>query len=350
LTRVTNPTSRALILSDIHRDLDAITRSTPKPGDGDVLIAVRAAGICHSDEHYRAGRSASLKPPRILGHEIAGEIIAVGAGVAASRVGERVCVHYVVSCGTCNACKRDREQFCERYAMIGVHRDGGYAEHVVVPAVNAMTLPPTVSFADGAVLMCAGATALHALHRGRFAAGQSVAVIGAGGIGMFGVRLAKALGASTVIAVDRDATKLSAAEAAGARSVDATANDVAPRIHALNGGAGVDVALDCVGLAETTQLALAALGVHGRAVVVGLAGAPVSIHTYQSLLAAETELMGSNDHLHSEIEELLALAANGRLSLGDGALREVPLEAAAVNAALADLRAYRSPVRTVITP
>jgi 2-desacetyl-2-hydroxyethyl bacteriochlorophyllide A dehydrogenase len=342
--------SRALVLSAINHDLRAITRSRPEPGEGDVLIAVRAAGICHSDEHYRAGRSASLRTPRILGHEAAGEIIAVGADVPASRIGERVCVHYVVSCGRCGACTRDREQFCEQYEMVGVHRDGGYADHLVVPSVNAMTLPARVSFAEGAVLMCAGATALHALHRGRFRVGESVAIIGAGGIGMFGVRLAKALGAATVIAVDRDSAKLAAAERAGAVAIDGGAADVVDRIRGATRAAGVDVALDCVGLGETTQLALAALGVHGRAVVVGLAGAPVAIHTYQSLLAQETELMGSNDHLRSEIEELLALAASGRLSLGDGALREVPLDAAAVNAALADLRAYRSPVRTVITP
>jgi 2-desacetyl-2-hydroxyethyl bacteriochlorophyllide A dehydrogenase len=344
------PISRALVLSAIDRDLESITRARPEPGEGDVLIAVRAAGICHSDEHYRAGRSATLRPPRVLGHEVAGEIIAVGAGVPASRIGERVCVHYVVSCGRCDACKRNREMFCERYAMIGVHRDGGYAEHTVVPAVNALPLPPNVGFAEGAVLMCAGATALHALHRGRFAAGQSVAVIGAGGIGMFGVKLAKALGASTVVAVDRDATKLAAAERAGALAIDGNSADAAERIRAATRRAGADVALDCVGFDETTQLALASLGVHGRAVVVGLAGAPVSIHTYQSLLAQENELMGSNDHTRAEIEELLALAAAGRLALGDGAVREVPLELGAVNAALADLRAYRSPVRTVITP
>jgi 2-desacetyl-2-hydroxyethyl bacteriochlorophyllide A dehydrogenase len=342
-------TSRALVLSAINQDLDAITRPRATPGDGDVLIAVRAAGICHSDEHYRAGRSASLRTPRVLGHEVAGEIVAVGAGVPASRVGERVCVHYVVSCGECDACRRDREMFCERYAMIGVHRDGGYAEEIVVPDVNAMPLPPNVSFAEGAVLMCAGATALHALHRGRFAAGESVAIIGAGGIGMFGVKLAKALGASTVVAVDRDPAKLAAAERAGAIAIDANGAGASDRIRKATNG-GVDIALDCVGLAETTQLSLAALGKRGRAVVVGLAGAPVSIHTYQSLLAQENELMGSNDHTRGEIEELLALASSGRLSLGEGALREVPLEAAAVNSALADLRAYRSPVRTVITP
>lgn len=342
-------TSRALVLTAVGTDLSAVERPRPEPVAGDVLIAVRAAGVCHSDEHYRAGQSPTLRPPRVLGHEVAGEIIAVGTGVPLARIGERVCVHYVVSCGACAACARGREQFCERYAMIGVHRDGGYAEHIVVPAVNAVSLPASVAFAEGAVLMCAGATALHALHRGRLAAGESVAVVGVGGIGMFGVRLAQALGARAVVAVDRDPAKLATAATYGALTVDANTTDAAAQIRALTDG-GADVSLDCVGLPDTTQLALSALGVHGRAVVVGLASKPVEIHTYKTLLAAESELMGSNDHLLSEVVELLDLAARGAIALERGAIREIPLEARAVNAALADLRAYRSPMRTVIVP
>lgn len=352
MTAATHTTgaSRALLLTKVGDELHAIERPTPDLGASEVLIAVRAAGICHSDEHYRAGRSASLRTPRVLGHEVAGDIVAVGADVDARRLGERVCVHYVISCGHCDACARGREQFCERYAMVGVHRDGGYAARIVVPAVNAVRLPDRVDYATGAVLMCAGATALHALRRGRFAAGERVAVVGAGGIGMFGVRLALALGASDVIAIDPDTAKLAAAEQYGAKGVDASAPDAVARVRALTGGHGADVALDCVGLAETTQCALDVLGVRGRAVVVGLAGAPVAIHTYTALLARENELLGSNDHTRGEIEELLALAADGRLDFAPGALRTVPLDASAVNDALADLRAYRSPVRTVITP
>jgi propanol-preferring alcohol dehydrogenase len=339
---------RALVLNEFGGALEMSERPAVAPGPHEVVIAVRAAGICHSDEHYRSGRSAAVRLPRVLGHEVAGEIVATGSAVSGSRVGERVCVHYVESCGRCAACGRGREQFCERYQMVGHTRDGGLAERVVVPAVNAMTLPPGVAYADGAILMCAGATALHALVRGRLAEGESACIIGAGGIGMFGVQIARAMGASKVFAVDKDPVKLAAAARSGAIAIDARSGDAAELVLEATGGVGVDVAVESIGFPQTIEQAVRMLAVHGRAVVVGLAKEPMALDTYRGLLARETEVMGSNDHLRGEIERLLAWASDGRVRLEPALVRNVPFTAAAVNEALADLRAYRAPVRTVV--
>jgi 2-desacetyl-2-hydroxyethyl bacteriochlorophyllide A dehydrogenase len=344
LESVTN----ALSLPAIGRPLEMIERAPAAPGPDDAVIDVRAAGICHSDEHYRSGRSMSIRPPIVLGHEVAGVIAAVGANVSAARVGERACVHYVVSCGRCAACARGDEQFCTSYAMIGNTRDGGYAESIVVPAVNALPLPDRVSFAQGAVLMCAGGTAMHALRRARFKAGESVAVLGVGGIGMFAVQIARALGAREVFAIDRDPAKLAAATSSGARAIDANDGDAARRVLELTDDAGVDVAVEAIGLPVTIRQALEMLAIHGRAVVAGIAGNAVEVDTYRNLLGRETELLGSNDHLRSELVELLDLAARGLVGLGPSLLREVPFSAESANDVLGELREYRAPVRTVM--
>lgn len=339
---------RALVVPAGGASLEMIERPHLSPAAGEVVIAVRAAGVCHSDEHFRNGHSASMSPPRVLGHEIAGEIIAVGEGVTAERIGQRVAVHYVVSCGTCAHCGRGREQFCAAGAMIGLQRDGGFAEQVAVPAVNAVPLPDQVPFAEGAILMCAGATAFHALERARLAAGETVAILGIGGIGMLGVQLAHARGAARVFAVDRDPSKLAAAARVGAVPVDASTGDAVAEVRRSTDGAGVDVAVESIGLSATIRQAIDMSGVHGRVVVVGLTRDPVPIDSYKDLLGRETSLMGSNDHLLDELPQLLDLAAQGKVALDDGMMRRVPFTAEAVNGALADLRAYRAPVRTVI--
>ena len=139
-------------------------------GSSDVLIRVAAAGICHSDAHYRAGISRIGSLPLTLGHGIAGRVEKVGAQVANLAAGDRVCVHYLVHCGRCEFCVRGLEQFCRSGQMIGKHRDGGYAEFIKVPGANAFPLPDEIPFEVGAIMMCSSATALHALNKARFKA------------------------------------------------------------------------------------------------------------------------------------------------------------------------------------
>ena len=131
----------------------------PSAGEEDILVRVRATGICHSDAHYRAGRSSMGMLPITLGHEVAGEVEWVGSKVTTVKAGERVCLHYNISCRDCYYCRSGNEQFCTTVKMIGHHIDGGYAEYIAVPARNAIPLPEEIPFEAGATLMCASATA-----------------------------------------------------------------------------------------------------------------------------------------------------------------------------------------------
>lgn len=320
----------------------------PTPGPTDVLIRVRAAGICHSDAHYRAGRSPAGPLPLTLGHEVAGTIERVGAEVRSPRVGDRVCVHYLISCGGCPACGRGDEQFCATGAMIGHHRAGGWAELIVVPARNAVPLPAGIPFAHGAIAMCSSATAFHALTRGRLGQGERVAIFGIGGLGMSAVQLARALGAAEVFAVDLDQRKLRLAESFGAIPIRAGVGDPVGVIRERTGGRGVDVAVELIGLPLTMEQSLRVLAVHGRAVVAGLATKPMSVDSYRDLLGREAELLGANDHLIAELPVLLGLIERGAVNLERVVERRVPPEAAAVNEILDELDRFAAPTRTVI--
>jgi propanol-preferring alcohol dehydrogenase len=259
-------------------------------------------------------------------------------------------VHYLVFCGACAWCRSGHEQFCASGEMIGKHRDGGFAERLVVPAPSVVALPEEVPFEHGAVLMCSSATALHALRKGRLAAGERVAVFGAGGLGISAVQLARHLGAREVFAVDVRPEKLRVAAALGAVPVDAGAAEPVARLRELTAGAGVDVALEMAGLALTAGQGLRSLGRLGRLVLVGLCDQPFAIRAYSDLLGNEAEIIGCSDHLLGDVTTVLDLARQGRLDLSGVVARTVPLEAGAVNAALRDLRAHQGPVRTVIVP
>jgi propanol-preferring alcohol dehydrogenase len=321
----------------------------PAVGPQDVLVQVRAAGICHSDAHYRAGVSPAGPLPLTLGHEVSGVVARVGELVAGWQPGDRVCLHYLATCGQCAYCHQGTEQFCATGQMIGKHRDGGYAETIVVPARSVFPLPDEIPFEQGAVMMCSSATAFHALRKGRLAAGETVAVFGAGGLGMSAIQLARALGALRIFAVDLDADRLALAERLGAAPVDARAVDPAVEIKRLNGGRGVDVALDFVGVPATLRPAIASLAPFGRAVVVGLGDQPVSIYPYQEIIGREAEIIGCSDHLASEIPLLTELVRRGSLDLAPVVTDVIPLDAGAINAALDRLERYGAGgVRTVI--
>ncbi len=325
----------------------------PPCGAGDVLVRVRAAGICHSDVHYRAGRSRVEPLPLTLGHEVAGEVVAVGEQVTTPRVGDRVCLHYLVTCRQCPDCLAGREQFCATGKMLGHFTDGGWAEYIAVPARNAVPLPPSVPFAQGAIMMCSSSTSLHALRKGRLAAGETVLVVGAGGLGMSAVQLARALGAADVIAVDRDPAKLALAERFGARTLqaaDLTPEAVVAQVRAMTHGRGVDVALELVGKPDTMRTALQSLAPLGRAVVVGLSDLALSVDSYRDLIGREAELIGSNDHLLSELYELVEMAHAGVLDLTDVVTHSVPLQARDINEVLDALSRHQAPVRTVVVP
>jgi propanol-preferring alcohol dehydrogenase len=341
---------KAVRLVQVGKPLELCEIPVPAIGAGDVLVRVRAAGICHSDVHYRAGRSPVYPLPMTLGHEVAGEVAEIGSGVRHLKVGDRVVLHYLVTCGSCEYCAGGSEQFCAEGKMLGHYTDGGYAEYIAVPERNALVLPAEVPFEGGATLMCASATALHALRKGRLNGGDTLAVIGVGGLGLSAVQLGRALGAREVYAVDLQPAKRELAARYGAVPVDPALGDPAQQIRQMSGGRGVDVAVELIGLPVTMRQALLSLAPMGRAVVVGLCDRPLEIDTYRELLGPEAELIGSNDHLLHELPLLLDLARRGALDLSQVVSRTIPLEAAAVNQALDDLEHFTAGVRTVIVP
>lgn len=202
---------KAICLVEPGKPLELLEIRTPEVGSNDILVRVRAAGICHSDAYYRSGRYTMGQLPLALGHEVAGIVQQIGTDVSNVKVGDRVCLHYNNSCGSCLNCVAGQEQFCDTVQMIGHHVHGGYAEFILVPSRNAVNLPEEISFEVGATLMCASATALHSLNKSRLKQGETVAVFGFGGLGYSAVQIAKAKGASKVFAIDISKEKLALA-------------------------------------------------------------------------------------------------------------------------------------------
>jgi propanol-preferring alcohol dehydrogenase len=341
---------KAVRLTAIGSPLEEVEIPIPSVGATDILICVEGAGICHSDAHYRAGVSPVEPLPLTLGHEVAGIVEKTGANVAGFAAGDRVCVHYLVTCGRCPFCQAGTEQFCVTAQMIGKDRDGGYAEFIVVPERSVFRLADEIPFEQGAILMCSSATSLHALNKARLRPGETVAIFGAGGLGISAVQLARHFGAAQVFAVDVNPRKLELAGRFGAISVNASAGDPVEQIRELTRGRGVDVALELVGLPLTMRQAVQSLAILGRAALVGLTQETFEIAPYSELLNKETEIIGVSDHLASEIPVLLDLARMGRLDLAHGIIRTVPLAAGAVNGVLDRLEKFGDEVRVVITP
>jgi 2-desacetyl-2-hydroxyethyl bacteriochlorophyllide A dehydrogenase len=341
---------KALRMVGVGQPLQMQHVPVPAVGPREILVRVRAAGICHSDVHYRAGRSPVRPLPMTLGHEVAGEVEELGAQVTSARVGDRVCLHYNISCGDCYYCSTGNEQFCVRGLMLGHYVNGGYAEYIAVPARNAIPLPAEIPFDQGATLMCASATSFHALRKSRLKAGETVAVFGIGGLGLSAIQLAKAFGALEVFAVDLKDEKLALAKAYAAIPVNAKRVDPVMEIRELTRGKGVDVALELIGLPQTMQQAVRSLGPMGRAVIAGIGDAPLSIDTYSELLGREAEIIGSNDHLLQELPTVIEMARRRVLDTSRAVTRTVPLDALAINAALDALEHFDGGVRSVIVP
>ena len=341
---------KAVRLTGFNQPLELQDIPLPNFGERDLLVRVRAAGICHSDAHYRAGRSRMGIMPITLGHEVAGVVEKVGGQVTNVNVGDRVCLHYNLTCGDCHYCSRGNEQFCETVRMLGHHVDGGYAEYITIPARNAIPLPEEIPFEAGATLMCASATALHALSKGRVKAGETVAIFGVGGLGLSAIQLAKAMGAVEVYAVDIKQDKLELASEYNATPIDASRVDAVQEIRKLTKGRGVNLAIEMIGLSKTMEQAIDSLGNLGRAVMVGLNQQPISINTYMQVLGKEAEIIGSNDHLLSELPLLVDLARRKILDLSRVVSQVIPLDANKINQRLDELELFTSDVRAVIVP
>jgi len=341
---------KAVRLAEVGKPLEEADVSLPEIGPSEVLIRVAAAGICHSDAHYRGSISKIERLPVTLGHEVVGRVEKVGLDVTNVAPGDRVCVHYLVHCGSCEFCLRGLEQFCREGQMIGKHRDGGYAEFIKVPARNAFVLPDEISFESGAIMMCSSATALHALNKARLKSGESVAIFGFGGLGFSALQLARAAGCGEIYVVEINPAKFDLIRKLGAIAIDATASDPVGQIKKATGGKGVDVSLELIGSASTMRQAVQCLGVLGRAALVGLTAESMSIFPYTELINKEVEIIGVSDHLATEFPALMEFARSGKLCFPPESLRFVDLDAGQINGALDALEGSIDHVRTVIIP
>lgn len=341
---------KAVRMVQPSRPLEDFTLPVPTPTASDVLIRVKAAGICHSDVHYRAGKSRVHPLPLTLGHEVAGVVEQIGPDVTGLQPGDRVCVHYLATCGICSWCTGHEEQFCATGQMIGKYRDGGYAEYILMPARSVFKLPEEIPFSIGAIMMCSSATSLHALRKARLQPGETVAVFGVGGLGLSAVQLARALGARQVFAVDLKPSKLELAARHGAVPVNAAVVDPFAEIQKLTGGRGVDVSLELIGLPVTMQQAVQSLAIKGRAALVGIMDQTFAVSPYHEVINKEAEIIGVSDHLAAELPTLLEFARTGRLDLSAAISRTIPLDATPINETLDRLEQFHDDLRVVITP
>jgi propanol-preferring alcohol dehydrogenase len=318
-------------------------------GPEDVLVRIRASGICHSDLNYRNGIAPVGRLPITLGHEIAGVIEKKGERAPQVNANDRVVVHYVVSCGKCEFCNSGRETYCDSYRMIGKDEDGGFAEYVRVPAANVLKIPESLTFDQAAIMGCAVSTAFHALRRGRAEPETLLMVYGVGGLGAHAIQLASSVfKIRNIIAVDIADSKLELAKRFGAKNVVNPAKEnLTDSIRNTTGGAGAELVLDFVGHGDTIRNSIESAGKGGRVVVVGIGSETVEISPYRTLIGREIEIMGVNDHLESELAELIQLAGAGELDLSRSVTRKVNLEE--VNDGMEILEtSVGNPVRVVI--
>ena len=291
---------------------------TPPIGDSDVLVKIKASGICGSDLHYRHGRMKPWKIPITPGHEISGIVEEIGSRVKNVNVGDRVCVHYIISCGDCVHCSQGNDNRCRNRRSIGYHVDGGFAEYISIPARNAFKLPDEIPFDQGAIIGCAVSTAFHALRVGEFQPGDTVAVFGLGGVGMHAVAWARALGASMIIGVDIMDFKIRLAKEFGADyTINAAEEDPVKEIRYLTDDLGVDVSLEVAGTEKTMEYAILSACesnyASGRVVSVAAQFKPIKIKGMRTL--REGALRKSGDHTRDDLRRVIKLVKAKRIDL-----------------------------------
>lgn len=331
---------------------------TPKPQGAEVLLEVVAAGVCHSDLHiweggYDLGRGKrlSLKDrginlPLTMGHETAGRAVAIGPDAKGVAIGQTYLVYPWIGCGQCAVCRRGDENLCSAPNCLGIHRHGGYADHILAPdpkyLIDLDGLDPTAM----APFACSGLTAFSALKK--VAAGLNetpLVIIGAGGLGLICLQILKALDGKGAIVADIDPLKREAAKKNGALvAIDPRASDALAQLTAANGGP-VMAAIDFVGSEETSGLAFAALGRGGKLVMVGLFGGAAG-WSLPLIPIKAASILGSYVGNLAELRELVDLVRAGKV-------KPLPVTRCALHEAgktLTDLRAGRFIGRAVLTP
>ena len=297
----------------------------PTPAEGEVLVEVTAAGVCGTDHHIVAGE-LGVAPGTILGHEIAGRIVDLGSGVEGWRVGTRVTTFGQVACRECAACAAGRPNRCSAPQVLGMARPGGFARFVSLPVAGLIALPEAIDDTVGAIATDAIATPFHALVTvGALRPGETVVVVGAGGLGVHAVLVARASGAARVVAVDPSSEARRAALAAGAVAVVDPAGEEDPRRALRAAARGATLAVECVGRAETAELAIGAVVAGGRAVLVGVGTERPHLPPLARFVASEVSVHGSFGSTPAEIHTVMDLITSGRIDTSRSIGRAVPL-------------------------
>jgi len=319
---------KAARLHSIGAELRIDRVPVPRVSANSLLVQIKASGICHSDLNYRDGVAPVANLPITLGHEIAGVVAGKGIGVKDFRIGERVLVHYVWSCGRCSYCRSNRENYCNSYRMIGKDVDGGFAQYATIPVGSAVKLPEAIPFEQAAIMGCAVPTAYHALKRGRVQSGDNVVIFGVGGLGMHAVQLAKKIfHARTIIAIDRFEWKLKRAKNFGATdTVNAITHDPEEAVRRMTESKLADVVLDFVGSERTHQQGVGCVGKGGRLVLVGIGAKSMTVSPYRTIIGKEIEIVGVDDHLKTELIRLVSLVRSRRVDLSRSITHKVTLE------------------------
>jgi L-iditol 2-dehydrogenase len=320
---------KALVLKEYGR---LVVEEVPKPSvaAGEVLVRVRACGICGSDVHGMDGSTGRRIPPIIMGHEAAGEIAEIGPGVADWKPGDRVTFDSTISCGTCWYCKRGEVNLCERRNVLGVsckeyRRQGAFAEYVSVPERILYRLPDAISFEQGALVEPVS-VAVHAVERTPLALNASAAVIGAGMIGLLTIQALRVAGCHPIIAVDLDEARLKLAGRLGATHLlSGEPPELLNKIRALTDGRGVDAAFEAVGLGATVDLAVNCVRKGGSVTLIGNLSPKVEL-PLQAVVTRELNLIGSCASA-GEYSACLDLIASGKINVtefisGTGSLEE----------------------------
>jgi D-arabinose 1-dehydrogenase-like Zn-dependent alcohol dehydrogenase len=301
--------------------------------------------MCQTDLKAINGFIPSVVLPRIIGHELAGEVVALGPGVVNVRVGDRVASQLDIWCEVCDYCKNGRFEYCSRLRRLGLERDGGHADLVCLPVRNLLPLPDEVSFEQGAAVPDAIGSAFHSIRsRADLRPGQTIAIYGLGGLGLNAVQIAAITGASRIIGIARTPERRSLALDLGATDVIDPDAGLVPTIRDVTDGMGVDAFIDLVGIEGSVEQAAAAVKKGGRVVVVGYKVPVLSAQT-MNLVLNEVQIMGSRSSTRGEQLEAIGLIAAGKLR--SVVARRIPLEN--VNDAYQDLAAGMTIGRSVIT-
>jgi len=298
---------RAVQVRNPNGPFELIEREIPAPGAGEVRIKVQACGVCHSDSMTKLGLWPGIEYPRVPGHEVAGIVDAVGAGVAGWRAGQRVGVGWHGGhCGYCDSCRRGDFLTCRVAPQItGITRDGGYTDYMIASAGTLALIPDSVSPADAGPLMCAGVTTYNSLRNSGARAGDLVAVLGIGGLGHLGVQFAAKMGFNTV-AIARGKDKAPLAAKLGARQyIDSQKQDPAEELAKL-GGARVILATVTDGKAMTAVLG--GLGINGKLIVLGAAHEPLEVPAI-ALIGGRRSIAGWPAGTSMDSQETMAFSA-----------------------------------------